>query len=93
MSSEHVQATIEASAAATSVASKTAFFAGSSAAAGKLLGLDPITFIGLVVGVGGLVVSVASFIVNWYYKREENKRKKELHTLEMKQLSGDCNVK
>lgn len=93
MTSEHVQTAIETSAAVTSGASKTTFFAGSGAVAGKWLGLDPITAIGLFVAVGGLIISVLGFAVNWYYKAKDERRKAELHVLEVQKAGDHCNGK
>lgn len=99
MSSDHAQSIIETSAAVTSVSAKTTVGAAGVTAGAKLLGLDPITFIGLVVGIGGLLVSVFGFFVNWYYKRKDEQRKEleevrkqELHRLQVQQLLGKCNV-
>ena len=63
MSEQHLTV-IETSGAVMSGAAKTTVVAGGSAAAGKWLGLNPITLIGLVVGIGGLIVSVFGFAVN-----------------------------
>ena len=78
--SEHTEAAIETTNAVT-------------AAAAKFFGFDPITFIGLVVGVGGLIISIFSFLINWYYKRQENKRAEELHKLQTMKLMGKQNEK
>lgn len=40
-------------------------------------------------GLMGLLVAVAGFVVNWYYKREENKRQKLEHELRVQALRGD----
>ncbi|WP_180023416.1 holin [Acinetobacter sp. YH1901134] len=93
MSSEHVQTAIETSAAVTSGAAKTTFVAGGGAVAGKWLGLDPITAIGLIVGVGGLIISILGFLVNWYYKAKDERRKAELHEFQVHKTAGQCNGK
>lgn len=92
MSSDHAQSVIETSSAIASASAKTTMVAGGSAAAAKVMGLDPITFIGLVVGVGGLIISILGFAVNWYYKSKDEKRKlveeqrkQELHSLQIQQ--------
>ena len=93
MSSEHAQSVIETSSAIASASAKTTMVAGGSAAAAKVMGLDPITLIGLVVGVGGLIVSILGFIVNWHYKSKDEKRKlfeeqrkQEIHLIQIQQL-------
>lgn len=98
--SEHAQSVIETSAAVTSVSTKATVGAAGVTAGAKWLGLDPITFIGLAIGIGGLIVSIFGFLVNWHYKREENKRelaeeerKKEIHRLQMQKLMGMSNAK
>lgn len=86
--SEHAEAAIETTNAVTAAAVKTTVVSGAATASAKFFGLDPITFIGLVVGVGGLIISIFSFIVNWYYKRQEDKRAEELHRLKKLNLTG-----
>ncbi|MFW1754300.1 hypothetical protein [Acinetobacter wanghuae] len=100
MSSDHAQSIIETSAAVSSMSSKTAVGAVGISAGAKWLGLDPITLIGLLIGIGGLVISVIGTLITWHYKRKderrkelEEKRKQELHALQIKQLQGGCNVK
>ena len=61
--------------------------------AGKFAGLDPVTAMGLVIGIGGLAISLFSFLINVYYKQRENKRADEIHRLKLKELEGQCNVK
>lgn len=91
--SEHTEAAIETTNAVTAAAAKTTVVGGVATAGAKFFGLDPITLIGLVVGVGGLIISIFSFLINWYYKRQENKRAEEIHTLERDKLLGKLNVK
>ena len=92
MSETTGQAIAEASAAVTSGAAKTSFVASGGAIAGKWLGLDPVTAIGLMVAIAGLFVSFLSFLINWYYKRQENKRADELHRIALRKANGECNV-
>lgn len=91
--SDHAQAIIETTGVVTSSAVKTSVVGGSASILGKLTGLDPVTIIGLVIGLAGLLVSVFSFLINWHYKRLENKRADEIHQLKKMQLQGGCDVK
>lgn len=79
--SEHTEAAIETTNALTAAAAKTTVLGGGTAVTAKFFGLDPITFIGLCIGVGGLIVSILSFIINWYYKRKEDIRAQEIHEI------------
>ncbi|ENV36885.1 holin [Acinetobacter venetianus] len=90
--SDHTETIVETTNALTAGAAKTTVLGGGTAAAAKFFGFDPITFIGLVIGVGGLVVSILSFLINWYYKRKEDIRASEIHELEKLKLMGDCNA-
>lgn len=87
------QSIIEASSVATSAAAKTTVVGGGASVVGKFIGLDPVTTIGLAIGIGGLLISVFSFLVNVYYKRQENIRAAELHEIALKKAKGQCNVK
>ncbi len=93
MSETTGQAIAEASAAVTSISTKTAVGGSIAGLSGKLLGLDPITAIGLLVAIAGLLVSFMSFLINWYYKRQENKRAEQLHQIALSKAKGECNVK
>jgi len=86
--SEYTEAAIETSSAVTATAAKTTVLGGVATASAKFFGLDPITFIGLVVAIGGLIISIFSFLINWYYKRQENKRAEELHNLKKLKWTG-----
>ena len=59
----------------------------------KITGLDPVTIIGLVIGLSGLLVSILSFLINWHYKQKEDQRAQELHEFELMLRKGKCNVK
>ena len=65
MSETTGQAIAEASAAVTSISTKTEVGGSIAGLSGKFLGLDPITAIGLFVAVAGLLVSFMSFLINW----------------------------
>ena len=91
--SEHTEAVIETTNAITAGAAKTTVVGGGTAVAAKFFGLDPITFISLCIGVGGLIISIFSFFINWYYKYKDNQRAQEIHDLEKLKLTGKCDVK
>lgn len=93
MSETTGQAIAEASAAVTSVSAKTAVGGSIAGLSGKFLGLDLVTALGLVIAIAGLLVSFMSFLINWYYKRQENKRADELHQIALRKANGECNVK
>jgi hypothetical protein len=93
MSETTGQAIAEASAAVTSVSTKAAVGGSIAGLSGKFLGLDPITAIGLLVAIAGLLVSFMSFLINWYYKAKDERRKAELHAFQVRKENGECNVK
>ena len=93
MSETTGQAIAEASSAVTSVSAKTAVGGSIAGLSGKFFGLDPVTALGLVIAISGLLVSFMSFLINWYYKRQENKRADELHQLALQKAKGECHVK
>ncbi|RZG71923.1 hypothetical protein EXU29_12430 [Acinetobacter wuhouensis] len=93
MSETTGQAISEVSAVVTSASAKTAVGGSIAGLSGKYLGLDPVTALGLIIAVAGLVVSFMSFLINWYYKRQENKRADELHQIALKKAEGECDVK
>lgn len=93
MSETTGQAIAEASSVVTSVSAKTAVGGSIAGLSGKFLGLDPVTALGLVIAISGLLVSFMSFLINWYYKRQENKRADELHQLALQKAKGECYVK
>lgn len=92
MSETATQTAVEASAAVTSGAVKATVAGGSAAAAGKFMGLDPVTAMGLLIAIAGLCVSFLSFLINWYYKKKEDQRADELHRIALKKANGECNV-
>ena len=91
--SDHAQAIIETTGAVTSSAVKTSVVRGSASILGKITGLDPVTIIGLAIGLSGLLVSILSFLINWHYKQKEDQRAQELHEFELMLRKGKCNVK
>lgn len=91
MSETTGQAITEASSVVTSISTKTAVGGSIAGLSGKFLGLDPVTALGLIIAVAGLFVSFMSFLINWYYKRQENKRATEIHRLRVQEMKGDCN--
>lgn len=42
-----------------------------------------------IVAIGGFLLAVGGFAVNWYYRHLADKRDLERHRLEMKRLLGD----
>lgn len=91
--SDHAQAIIETTGVVTSSAVKTSVVGGGASILGKLTGLDPVTIIGLAIGLAGLLVSVFSFLINWHYKKKEDQRAQELHEFELMLRKGKCDVK
>lgn len=89
---DHAQTAIEASAAVTSASSKTAVAGGGVSFLGWASGLDPVTLLGVCVGLGGLLVSLFSFFVTWYYKSKADQREAELHQIALRKANGECNV-
>lgn len=91
--SDHAQGIIETTGVVTSSAVKTSVVGGGASIIGKFTGLDPVTIIGLAIGLLGLMVSIFSFLINWHYKNKEDQRAQELHELELMARKGKCNVK
>lgn len=89
---DHVQTAIEASVAVTSASSKTTLAGGGVSFLGWASGLDPMMLLGVVIGLGGLLVSIFSFFVTWYYKSKADQREAELHRIELRKANGECNV-
>ena len=48
--------------------------------------------IGVGIGLAGLFISFLNFISNRQFQKRKDKREQELHELEMKKLSGECNA-
>ena len=91
--SDHAQGIIETTGVVTSSAVKTSVVGGGASILGKFTGLDPVTIIGLAIGLLGLLVSVFSFLINWHYKKKEDQRAQELHEFELMLRKGKCDVK
>ena len=91
--SDHAQGIIETTGVVTSSAVKTSVVGGGASILGKFTGLDPVTIIGLAIGLLGLLVSVFSFLINWHYKKKEDQRAQELHEFELMLRKGECDVK
>lgn len=91
--SDQAQNIVEASATVTSGAAKTAVGGSVALFGGKIFGIDPITAIGLLIGLGGFLISIFSFLIGWWYKRKDDKRAEEIHALTKKQMMGECDVK
>lgn len=87
------QTIIEVSNAVTSKAAMTTALGGAASVAARFADLDPIAVVGLLIGFTGLFVSVASFFINVYYKRLENKRAAEIHRLRVAELKGQYHGK
>lgn len=91
--SDQAQGIIETTGVVTSSAVKTSVVGGGASIIGKFTGLDPVTIIGLAIGLLGLMVSIFSFLINWHYKKKEDQRAQELHELKLMARKGRCNVK
>ena len=91
--SDHAQTIIETTGVVTSSAVKTSVVGGSASILGKITGLDPVTIVGLAIGLSGLLVSILSFLINWHYKQKEDRRAQELHEFELMLRKGKCDVK
>ncbi|KGT48896.1 MULTISPECIES: holin [unclassified Acinetobacter] len=64
------------------VASKTTYIGGLGGFFAWMLSIDILPW-------AGLFVAFAGLIVNWYYRRQENKRAQEIHELTLKRLRED----
>lgn len=83
--SEHKTAVVEMAASVSSAASKTTYVGATSGFLAWLVSIDVLAWLGIAIALGG-------FLVNWYYKRLENKRADEIHELKRKQYEGECHV-
>ena len=59
------------------VGSKATYTGATTSVLGWIMSSEFGVLVGIILGVGG-------FLVNWYYKHKEDKRKQELHELNMK---------
>ena len=80
--SDHAHLTAETAAVISDVASKTTYIGGLGGFFAWLLSIDILPW-------AGLFVAMAGLIVNWYYRRQENKRAQEIHDLTVKRLRED----
>lgn len=79
---DRAQLTAETAAVISDVASKTTYIGGLGGFFAWLLSIDILPW-------AGLFVAMAGLIVNWYYRRQENKRAQEIHDLTLKRLRED----
>ncbi|ENV87124.1 holin [Acinetobacter radioresistens] len=82
MSESKAAAVMEMAATVSSAATKTTYFGGASSFFAFLISNQVIAVLGVCIALGG-------FIVNWYYKRLENRRADELHKLQMKKFGNE----
>ena len=83
--SDQKSAVMEMAATVSSAASKTTYAGAASGFLAYLASVDVLAWLGIAIALGG-------FVVNWYYKRLENKRADEIHELKKKQWQGKCDV-
>lgn len=50
-------------------------------------------WIGVCIGLAGLVISFCSFLINLRYQKKKDQREDEIHQLTVKKLQGECHVK
>ena len=84
--SDQKTAVVEMAASVSSAATKTTYAGAASGFLAYLASVDVLAWLGIAIALGG-------FVVNWYYKRLENKRADEIHELKVKQWQGNCDVK
>lgn len=77
--SDQKSSVMEMAATVSSAASKTTYFGATSGFLAYLASIDVLAWL-------GIVIAIAGFAVNWYYKRLENKRADEIHQLRMQEL-------
>ena len=77
--SDQKTAVMEMAATVSSAASKTTYAGAASGFVAWLASVDVLAWM-------GIALALAGFVVNWYYKRLENKRADEIHQLRMKEL-------
>lgn len=77
--SDQKTAVMEMAATVSSAASKTTYAGAASGFLAYLASIDVLAW-------SGIALALAGFIVNWYYKRLENKRADEIHQLRMEEL-------
>lgn len=77
--SDQKSAVMEMAATVSSAASKTTYAGAASGFVAWLASVDVLAWM-------GIALALAGFVVNWYYKRLENKRADEIHQLRMEEL-------
>lgn len=77
--SDQKTAVMEMAATVSSAASKTTYAGAASGFLAYLASIDVLAW-------AGIALALAGFVVNWYYKRLENKRADEIHQLRMEEL-------
>lgn len=80
--SDQKSAVMEMAATVSSAASKTTYAGAASGFVAWLASVDVLAWL-------GIVIAIAGFAVNWYYKRLENKRADEIHQLRMQELKKE----
>lgn len=76
--SDQKSAAMEMAATVSSAASKTTYAGAASGFVAWLASVDVLAWM-------GIALALAGFVVNWYYKRLENKRADEIHKLKVEQ--------
>ncbi len=84
--SDQKTAAMEMAATVSSAASKTTYAGAASGFVAWLASVDVLAWM-------GIALALAGFVVNWYYKRLENKRANEIHKLKVEQWEKYYDVK
>ena len=61
--------------------------------AGWAAAIDWGLWIGVGIGLIGLLISFCNYITNLKFQRKKDKREAEIHQLTVRKLNGECNVK
>ena len=90
--SETTTTVVEASAA--TLAGKVTTVTGTGVTiAGWAAAIDWGLWIGVGIGLIGLLISFCNYITNLKFQRKKDKREAEIHQLTVRKLNGECNVK
>ncbi|WP_336754624.1 holin [Acinetobacter sp. USHLN143] len=84
--SDQKSAAMEMAATVSSAASKTTYAGAASGFVAWLASVDVLAWM-------GIALALAGFVVNWHYKRLENKRADEIHKLKVEQWEKYYDVK
>lgn len=84
--SDQKTAAMEMAATVSSAASKTTYAGAASGFVAWLASVDVLAWM-------GIALALAGFVVNWYYKRLENKRADEIHKLKVEKWEKYYDVK